>query len=257
MKVWSITRHSEKIRLGTFWSNATAFGFAFLNTPDEILQFSPPTETSDNAQSFSVDIRQIKDSEPKIKREADKLILPKSFAPHFSASRDGRTIAALALVEKKSLLTTYRVQADGTVVQQPPALPVAVGPMRISPDGEKILTVSGVLGTRSGEWIQKHERSGTGKLTYENAGQWCWTGNSHMVEIAFVSDPASGETGVDRSLVLWSSEHSTPLIPSVPAPKRNRSVGESRRHNACRGRQGWKGPASGCENSRGIGAEDI
>ncbi len=223
MKAWNITRYAEKTRLETKWSNTTATGFAFLNTPDEILQFSPPKEYDETRQPFTLDIRQMKEAASEIKREVDKRMLPKSFAPNFSSSRDGRIIAALSLEENGagrpvSRLTTYRVQSDGTILQQPPEIPVVVGQMKISPDGEKILTGNGVLGTSSGEMIQKHQRYGGGQLSYTNAGQWCWTDNAHMVEIALVSDPASGDPGVDRSLILWSSEQSGPLIPPVPAP---------------------------------------
>jgi hypothetical protein len=218
MKVWNITRYPEKNSLETAWSNTTSTGFAFLNSADQILQFSLPKDAAKNLQSFTLDVRQLNNSQPEIKMEVAASILPKTFGPNFSSSRDGRTIAALAWVEETSRLTTYRVQSDGTIVQQPPVLPVAGGHMKISPDGEKILTRAGVLGTLSGEMIQKHERSGTGQLTYENAGQWCWTDNAHMVEIAFVSNPASIEPSADRSLVLWSAKRSTPLLAPVPAP---------------------------------------
>jgi serine/threonine protein kinase/WD40 repeat protein len=223
MKVWNITRYLEKTRLETLWSNLTGTGFAFLNTPDEMLQVSPPGDTTQNLQPFTVAIRRIEDSRLEIKREVDQFIRPKTFGANFSSNRDGSIIAALALVEDESRrtvsrLTTYRVQSDGTIVQQPPQKNVAVGYMKISPDGEKILTAAGVLGTRSGEMIQKHQRSGAGDLNIENAGPWCWTDNAHVVEIALVSDPASSEPGADRSLVLWSTSHSAPLIAPVAAP---------------------------------------
>ena len=226
MRAWNITRYSEKTRLGTKWSHATATGFAFLNTPDEILQFSLPKEDGDTSQAFTVDVRRIKDSEPEIEREVDKFTCPKSFVPHFSASRDGRIIAALTRVEDKSgsptsRLTTYRVQSDGAIVQQPPIIPVVVGQMQVSPDGEKVRTAVGVIETSSGEMIQKHPRFGAGQLTYEYPEQWRWTDNTHVVEITLVSDPSAAEAGVDRSLVLWSSEHSGPLIPPVSAPNAN------------------------------------
>jgi len=216
MKVWNISRFVEKATLETFPYPNGSTGFAFLNSSNEILQISRPKIASDDPQAFTLNVCQIKDSGIEVKQRVDDLIFSKNSQSNFSASGNGRVIATLAMKGEEALLRTYRFGVDGAVAVHSASHPDRYKSIKISPDGEKIITFSGIRDTLSGNTLQKHDRTGIGMLSYEDHFRWCWLDNIHAVEIALARDPASGDSNTERSLVLWSSERPTPLI-SVPA----------------------------------------
>ena len=217
MKVWKSSRFVEKVTIETLPYPNSYTGFAFLNTSNEILQISRPKIVNDDPQAFTLNVCQVKDSGIEVKQHVDDLILSKNTRSNFSASRNGSVIAMVAMKGEEALLRTYRVGADGAVTVHSAPHPGYYKSVKISPDGEKIITFSGVRDTLSGNTLQKHDRTGIGMLTYADQFKWCWLDNIHAVEIALARDPTSGDSNTDRSLVLWSAESPTPLI-SVPAP---------------------------------------
>jgi len=117
MKVWNLGRFPENGSLPSSNLNArNAAGFAFLNSSNEIIQISGPNPDTQKTEKFSVDVFKIKESRIEKKQTIREQILKKDSAgPSFSASRDGRTVAALASKDGMCFLDTYRVQSDGTV----------------------------------------------------------------------------------------------------------------------------------------------
>lgn len=220
MKVWNLGRFPENGSLPSSNLNArNAAGFAFLNSSNEIIQISGPNPDTQKTEKFSVDVFKIKESRIEKKQTIREQILKKDSAgPSFSASRDGRTVAALASKDGMCFLDTYRVQSDGTVKIR--TTPVGSGScdfIQISPNGNKVVTRSGMYDTHSGKQLQTHERNGFESLNRNSGFRWCWMDNTHVVEIALLTNPLAGSLTSERCLVLWSSERNNPLI-SVRSP---------------------------------------
>ena len=215
LKVWKITNFAEKIRLEHNGGNPAKTGFAFLNTPGEILQISYPKKANGQAQPCALQILQLNESGINPKGTVREQIFKKDFNAQLFASRDGRTVAAITA---EGMLEVYRVQPDGSILTHSTSLSVSDDLLKISPDGKKVVSTMGVHETLSGNLLQKYNRAGMGQWQNVGFNQRCWTDNSHVVDISLVTRSNSGNFSTDRALVLWNSDQSKPMLPSVPAP---------------------------------------